>query len=80
MYFAEKGVDIQTVHAVTWHKRIVKKFQAEFERKAVDDNYSQDEFIADLVARAAAFEGLSRHVVLRQITPGKSLDTEFLLG
>lgn len=79
MYFARKGVDIETVHAVTWHKKIVKLLGKEFERKAVDDGYSQSEFMADLVRKSSAFEDVSRYVIHRQITPGSNLDTEYLL-
>lgn len=79
MYFARKGVDIETVHAVTWHKKIVKLFDELFERKASDDGYGQPEFLADLVEKASDFEPVSRYVIHRQIAPGSNLDREFLL-
>ncbi len=80
LYFAEKGVDIETVHAVTWTKDIVRELKMAFERKVTDDSYSQSEFVGDLLKQSAAFDALAHFVIRRQITPGASLDREILLG
>jgi hypothetical protein len=80
LYFAEKGVDIETVHAVTWHKKIVSSLKEIFERKVTDDLYSQTEFVSDLLKQSSSFGDLAHYVIRRQITPGSALEREILLG
>lgn len=79
LYFAEKGVDIETLHAVTWHKKIVRELKRVFERKVMDGSYSQSDFVSDLLRQSSVFGDLAHYVIRRQIT-GSSLDREFLLG
>jgi len=80
LYFVERGIDIETVHAVTWHKKIVRGLKQVFERKVVNDSYTQQEFVSDLLKQSSSFEDLEHYIIRRQITPGNTLEREILLG
>lgn len=77
IYYLDKGVKVETVHATTWHKRILRYLKDIFERKALDDNYADMEFMADVIARTRTMDVHSRQVIRRQVEEKTS--TEFFL-
>lgn len=79
LYFAKKGIQIETVHAVTWHKNIVKQLKNIFERMVQDDTYNQEMFVSDIIEQSSSMDKMSRHVIYKQITPGISMDNEILM-
>lgn len=66
IYYLEKGVEVETVHATTWHKRIIKGLQTILERRVLED-YPDDEFLYDLLVAAKSLDYHSQHVVRRQL-------------
>lgn len=63
IYYLEKGVTVETVHAVSWHKKIAKGLQEVFERKALDESYSAQEFLKDVLIRAKDFNFVAKQVI-----------------
>lgn len=80
LFFSERGVQVETVHAVTWHKEIVKGLAEAFERRVCDLSYTWDAFRADLLREAKGMDELGRYVLRRQLTPNPQLSTELLLS
>lgn len=66
VYYLEKGVEVETVHATTWHKKIIKGFQPILERRVLED-YPDEEFIFDLIKAAKDLDPHSQRVVRRQL-------------
>jgi len=66
IYYLEKGVKVETVHATTWHKKIVKGLQDIFERRVLEE-YPDEEFYVDLLQAAKKLSFYSQHVVRRQL-------------
>ncbi len=66
VYYLEKGVPVETVHATMWHKRIVKSLGPIFERRIRED-YDDMEFLADIIKSSRNMEFVDRHVVGRQL-------------
>jgi hypothetical protein len=66
IYYLEKGVQVETVHATTWHKKIVKGLQSIFERRVLED-YPDEEFLFDLIQAAKDQDFYSKYVVRRQL-------------
>lgn len=66
IYYLEKGVRVETVHATTWHKKIVKGLQPIFERRVLEE-YPDQEFLFDLIQAAKNLNYYLQHVVRRQL-------------
>lgn len=66
VYYLEKGVKVETVHATTWHKRIIKDLQSILERRVLED-YSDEQFLFDLIAAAKNLDSHSQYVFRRQL-------------
>ena len=68
IYFMEKGVQVETIHAVTWHKRIAKKLREVMEARVLGDCEDNAEFLRSIVelAIAGGFGPYSRHLLARQ--------------
>lgn len=66
VYYLEKGVKVETVHATTWHKKIMKGLQPILERRVLED-YPDDEFLYDLILSAKDLDYFSQYVVRRQL-------------
>ncbi len=80
LYFLKQGVEVETVHAVSWHKKIASQIKEVLERRVLDDSYSNAKFVADVLNKAEHFNALSRHIITRQISPEDEMKTEFLLS
>lgn len=77
VYFLGKGIVIETIHAVAWHKRIAKALQEEFEKKVLDETYTNEQFLVDVIKKSANFDQLSKMLICKQI--GGSLNSEVLI-
>ncbi len=79
IYFLEKGVLVETVHAVTWHKKIALALRDILERKVLDVEYDHISFLSDILSRAKRMDVFARNVLSRQI--GKTQgQTEFFFA
>lgn len=77
VYYINKGVKVETVHATTWHKRIVRQLSSFFERKVLEDSYDDLEFISDIVSHTKRMDQYSKKVIRRQVE--EEFSTEFFL-
>ncbi len=78
VYFMEKGVTIETVHAVTWHKKIAKALGSIFEKRVCDMLYNEEEFLIDILEVVKKLDYFSRRLITRQIGTERQKETEFL--
>ncbi|MFA5385918.1 MAG: hypothetical protein WC364_14895 [Eubacteriales bacterium] len=79
LYFATKGVMIETVHAVTWYKRVISGLKVVFERKVKDDQYSQIQFVQDVLRESKQLDPVARHTLFKQIKQD-SMHRDFLVN
>ncbi len=79
VYFLEKGISVETIHAVSWTKKIARGLKDILERRILDEDYSDVEFLIDVLKRSEDFKAIARHVIRRQLGEKKSGDIEFLL-
>lgn len=88
LYFMGNDVVVETVHAVSWYKKIVKALAVPFVSKIVDDSYQTIDFISDIFKTATSHnflkeEGLgqvSRFLIGRQFGSSENMDVEFYLS
>lgn len=66
IYYLEKEVRVETIHAVAWHKRVAKRLGPILERK-IYAPYPDDEFCCDLVETARKMDFYGQHLVRRQL-------------
>ena len=66
IYYLEKGVAVETVHATTWHKQIARALRPILERRVLAD-YPDDEFFRDIIEAAKSMDYYAKHVVQRQL-------------
>jgi hypothetical protein len=67
VYFLSKGISVETIHAVAWHKQIAKALREEIEKKVIDDTYTNEQFLADVVKRSSNLDQLSKALILKQV-------------
>lgn len=75
LFFIHRGVVVETVHAVTWYKTLIKALAPAFVRKIMDPDYDNTEFLSDLLKQAtkrgimqdSRYDGLARFTLERQI-------------
>jgi len=72
LYYFEKGVPVETIHATTWHKRIARSLGSILERRVFDESYDDCSFLSDMLVRAKELNYYQKHVLKRQI--GESQD------
>lgn len=73
IFYLEKGIRVETIHATTWHKQIVKNLGDILIRRVVGD-YSDKEFVCDIISAAKEMDFYSQHVVRRQLGEDRDLD------
>jgi len=66
VYYLEKGVPVETVHATTWHKEIARALRPILERRVLSD-YPDDEFYHDIIVAAKNMDYYAKHAVRRQL-------------
>jgi len=67
IYFINKGVKVETIHAVSWYKELVKSFFCIFERKILNADYTDDEFFVDLLKESTKKIEFIRFMINRQL-------------
>lgn len=65
VHYIERGIRVETIHAVSWHKKIAKELKEILERKVFEDNY--DSFLIDVLGRAKEFNFISKKVISHQL-------------
>jgi len=79
LFFMINGVRVETVHATTWHKDIVRDLRPVFERRVFDDGYSDEAFLSELMAGAKELDAFGKGVLYRQIGAAEQMDVEFVV-
>jgi len=67
IYYLGKKQVVETVHATAWHKKIIRGLSDVFEKKIFEDDYSDEQFLHDLVAGSRYFREYAKKVIRRQI-------------
>lgn len=63
LYYMQKGIRVETVHATSWHKKISKSLQEVLERKVFDESYTNQKFVTDVLTKAKDFGFAAKHVI-----------------
>lgn len=85
LYFINRGVTVETIHAVTWYKKLVKSLANAFVQKIVDPSYDDRTFLSDILRYMTRkglmsdpkYDEFARFTINRQIGPTKGMQTEF---
>ena len=72
IYFQEKGIDVETIHATAWHKEIALGLRPILERKIFDDSYDKFTFLSDLLKNSSKLDEYGQYVIRRQLGFGSS--------
>lgn len=80
IYFIHRGIPVETVHAVTWYKKIVKQLDEAFLCKILDDNYDYTAFLSDVLRLSTNIDKLSKFTIIRQLGNLEDMGSEFLLS
>lgn len=75
IYYLEKGVSVETVHATTWHKEIARAIRPILERRVLQD-YPDADFFADVIMASKNMDYYAKYVVRRQLGDDRK-QTEF---
>lgn len=82
IYFLKRGIAVETIHAVTWYKKLVKALNVIFEKKVFDDLYDNSSFISDVVAASThldldvKYNELAKYTICRQLGPANTMQNE----
>jgi len=79
VYFLSRKVVVETVHAVSWHKKILRGLKKPFEKRVTTEGYTDKEFLTDILKIARTFDIFGKYIVGRQLDD-KGLEVEFLLS
>jgi hypothetical protein len=66
VYYLQKGVRIETIHATTWHKNIAKKIKTIIEQKVLQDT-SDELFLLEILKEVKGMDFHTKHVIERQL-------------
>lgn len=72
VYFQEKGVEVETIHATAWHKNIALGLRPILERKIFDESYDSSSFLSDILKSSLYLDEFSKYVVRRQLGFGRN--------
>lgn len=75
VYYLQKGVQVETVHATTWHKNIAKKLKPIFEKRVLND-IPDAEFLINILRAVKDMDFHTKHVIERQLGEDRK-KTEF---
>ena len=79
LYFMSKNVNIETVHAVAWHKEIIRKLKHIFEARIIQNQYAdQSDFMTAIIQESNILDIISKFVLSRQLSDIK-FDNEILI-
>lgn len=77
LYFLSSGVKVETLHAVSWGKKIVVALKDVFEDRICNKNYDELDFMKNILDKSQKFDIFARHLIARQIL-AKNMSIEFL--
>jgi hypothetical protein len=78
IYLMKNGVIVETVHATTWHKKIVQGMKEIFENKIVKDMYpTNEDFLLAISGGCDKLDAWSQVVVKNQFVGGEELLRDF---
>ena len=66
VYYLEKGIPVETIHATTWHKQIAHALRPILERRVLEE-YPDDDFFRDILKSAKDMSFHAHHAVRRQL-------------
>lgn len=80
LFFMEKGVKVETIHAVTWHKQVAKGLKEVLEPRVMGHCDDDREFIESVitVAKKNGFGPYSRQLLSRQLGDA-DIHSDFLI-
>lgn len=67
IYFLNHNIIVETVHAVSWHKEVLKKMSLLFEHKIKDPDYKNEDFVLDMLKKATDLEESEKRVICHQL-------------
>lgn len=76
IYFMKQGVKVETIHAVSWHKKIAVALHEALENKIIN-GVDDSEFLQDIMVKARNFDEFAKHIIARQFTED-SLNRELI--
>lgn len=79
IYFLHRKVKVETIHAVSWHKKVLRGLKEIFEKRLVQDEYSDKDFLFDILFKAKQFDYFAKYIIGRQID-STGLSTEYLIS
>lgn len=72
IYFLEKGIIVETIHAVSWYKDILYELKDIFEDKIINMKYVDNRcFIEDILSRSANLDFYGKNVLSKQFGSAK---------
>lgn len=78
LYFIHRNCRVETLHAVSWHKEIIREMSDVFENKIENPDYPMEDFKIDILKKSADLKDLHRYVLHKQLEP-KFRGIEFYL-
>lgn len=79
IYFLHRGVRVETIHAVTWHKKIAKDLKDILEARIIEGRYMEDhDFLEAILKESRNLDAIPRHILGKQLTDS-GLDNELLI-
>ena len=80
VYFLEKGIKVETVHAVSWYKDVVKGLKDIFENKILGNKYIDNKsFLEDIISRSDNLDFYGKYVLSKQLGDSSKISKEILL-
>lgn len=67
IYYIKKDVTIETVHAVSWYKKILFQLKDLFENLVFDDEYTFKKFLIDLLKNVKKLDNNSKYIIITQL-------------
>lgn len=67
IYFLKNGVNVETIHATTWHKYILFDLKNIIEQKIFNNSYSNQEFMVDILKTSDTIQPIQKLVIKKQI-------------
>jgi len=79
LYFLTRGISVETVHAVSWQKRIIKAIQPAIEKKVASGS-SDPEFLQECIQLISHLSPVVHEFLIKQITGGADLSEDLLIS
>lgn len=66
LFFLNNGIEVETVHAVSWYKTLVYSLRECFVKKVFNDGYTYTSFVKDILRESKNLDPVSKTVIERQ--------------